>query len=645
MCFISMIQLTVAQNYSHEFGKTDKAVLELQRYEKDTTAEAVVIYDIGQSSFVETEKSFDVIFERKMKIKIFTKAGLKWAEMSIPYYNEVFKHEDISSLKANTYNLENGKIRVSALASKNIYNEKGYENWYDRKFAFPDVKEGSVIEVSYKIRSPYLLNFRNWSFQKKIPVIYSEYTTKMIPFFKYNYILQGILTLDEFKKYTDNGLSRTLGTTEYHDLVYDFIMKDVPAFRDESYITSANDYMMKINFQLSTVHFPDGFIEAVLSTWPQLNEELIDNESFGKYLKSCKNRSTDILDTMHLASKPDLEKAKSIEHFVKSNFNWDGYSNKFTNKSVKDLLSSKTGNSAEINLFLAGMLNAAGIEAYPVITSTRSNGKIQSDYPFLHLFNYVVVLAKIDSVPVILDATEPLSNFAEIPTRSINDRGLVVQKKLVEWVDLKSSSVSRIVYKFDLQPDPENDSINQSCNLMTTGYEAIDYRNKFSTSYKALKTKLLTANALSSDTLSATNLNQIEMPFIIDFNKKAPLEKVEDKFLIAPFCNFTITENPLKQLVRNYPVDMIYRNSSNFQSTVTIPKGYKLLTKPEDLRINNDKIKIIFSTSLQEDNTIVVTGVYEFKKAEYETPEYFDLKDYFNKIVDKFNEKLVFVKV
>ena len=53
--------------------------------------------------------------------------------MSIPYYNEVFKHEDISSLKANTYNLENGKIRVSALASKNIYNEKGYENWYDRK--------------------------------------------------------------------------------------------------------------------------------------------------------------------------------------------------------------------------------------------------------------------------------------------------------------------------------------------------------------------------------------------------------------------------------------------------------------------------------------------------------------------------------
>ena len=37
------------------------------------------------------------------------------------------------------------------------------------KFAFPDVKEGSVIEVSYKIRSPYLLNFRQLVLSEKNP--------------------------------------------------------------------------------------------------------------------------------------------------------------------------------------------------------------------------------------------------------------------------------------------------------------------------------------------------------------------------------------------------------------------------------------------------------------------------------------------
>ena len=67
----------------------------------------------------ETEKSFDVIFERKMKIKIFTKAGLKMGRnvnslITTRSLNmKTFRHS-----KPILYNLENGKIRVSALASK-----------------------------------------------------------------------------------------------------------------------------------------------------------------------------------------------------------------------------------------------------------------------------------------------------------------------------------------------------------------------------------------------------------------------------------------------------------------------------------------------------------------------------------------------
>ena len=48
---------------------------------------------------------------------------------------------------------------------------------------------------------------------------------------------------------------------------------------------------------------------------------------------------------------------------------------------------------------------------------------------------------------------------------------------------------------------------------------------------------------------------------------------------------------------------------------------------------------------MNNNNTIKVIGVYEFKKDEYGASEYLDLKGYFNKIVEKFNEKLVLVKV
>lgn len=645
MCFISLIQLTVAQNYVHEFGKFSNEEFELKKYDKDPTAEAVVIYDIGKSYFGLTDDGFVVYFERTMKIKILSKAGLKWSEISIPYYEEDNKFEEITELKGNTYNFENGQIRTSALNPKNTFKEKVNEHWYEKKFAMPDVKEGSVIEVSYKIKSPYIFNFRGWEFQNKIPVMYSEYTTKMIPFYEYQFILQGATRFSDTKKYVDPGISNRLGSIEYKDMVYVYIMKDLPAFKDEAYITSANDYIIKLDFQLCAIHRPTGANESVISTWPKLSEGLLDNEAFGKYLKSCKKKCSDIVDTMRLASKSLTQKAQIIERYVKKNFSWNGDDNLYSNKSVKSFLAGKTGNSAEINLFLAGMLNAAGIEANPVILSTRAHGKIKLDYPFLHFFNSVIVLAKIDSSTVLLDATEPLSVFTEIPSRCLNDKGLVVQKDNVAWVSLKSNSVSNIVYDLNLKIDMEKDSIIQQSKLITEGYEAIDYRNKYNTEYKKLKENLIGRNVLSSDTIKAIELNQYQKPFELSFVKKTPLEKVEDKIIISPFCNFPITENPLKQATRSYPVDLIYKRVYQYQSTITIPKGYKLLSKPENIRVSNDLIRLVISSDTQNGDVVKVVGIYEFKKDEYGPTEYVDLKNYFNKIVDKFNEKVVLVKI
>lgn len=637
-------QLTIAQNYTHEFGKFSNEDFQLKQYAKDPSAEAVVIYDIGKSYFTRDDNGFELVFERKMKIKILTKAGLKWAQISIPYYIENNKAEAIEKLEGNTYNYENGQVRISALDPKNTYKEKYNDHWFDKKFAMPDVKEGSVIEVNYKIISPYLFNLRNWEFQKEIPVIYSEYTTKMIPFYEYIYILQGSEKLDNFKSYAEVSSSSPFGTIKYDDMVYNYLMKDVPAFKDESFITSSGDYTIKLDFQLAAIHFPNGATQAIMTTWPEMCKEMNDNSSFGKYLNNCKKKATELIDTMQISSKSSTEKAKRIERFVKTNFNWNGKSDKYATKNVKDFLTSKTGNCADINLFLAGMLNSAGIEAYPVILSTRDHGKIKLDYPFQHFFNYVMVLAKIDSSSVLLDATEPLSNFNEIPSRCINDKGLVIQKNKVEWVNLQSKTISNKIYNFKIQLTQGNDSIIQDSRLTTTGFEAIDYRRQFSTSYKDLKADLLGNNALNADTLLPVDLNQIEKPFEINFKNKAIAETIEDKIIILPFCNFTLSKNPLKKPTRNYPVDFIYKKSIKFQTTITIPDGYKLMTKPIDMKINNGVVRIIYITDIQTKGFINVIGNYEFKKDVYDISEYTEIKKYFDMIVGKFNEGLVLKK-
>lgn len=644
LCLTSAILTIKAQNYTHEFGKFSSEEFQMKKYDKDPSAEAVVIYDIGTSFFTRDDDGFKLIFERKMKIKIFNKAGLKWAQQSIPFYEENSRAEIIVDLKGNTYNFENGQVKISALDPKNSYNEKYSEHWYDKKFAMPDVKEGSVIEIYYRVVSPYLFNLRSWEFQCGIPVIYSEYTTKMIPFYEYVYIIQGTSKFDTFKTYNETSSTSPFGLITYDDVVYFFSMKDVPAFKDESFVTTSDDYIIKLDFQLAAIHHPGGVNQSIMSTWTKLSEEMIDNASFGKYMNNCKKKGKEITDTMKIASKSLTDKAKYIEHFVKTNFNWNGKSDKFATKSVKDILASKTGNCSDINLLLAGLLNSAGIEAYPVLISTRDHGKIKLDYPFQHFFNYVLISAKIDSSTVLLDATEPFSNFGEIPSRCINEKGLVIQKNKTEWVSLKSNSTSTRTYNLNLNLTQGKDSIQQNCKLVTTGFEAIDYRERYTSSYKDLKSDLYGQNASPSDTLLPLNLKQIEKPFEITFNKKNVAETIEDKVIISPFCNFALSKNPLTQPTRNYPVDIIYKKSNKFQTSIAIPNGYELVSKPLDMNINNNLVKAVFMTDIQSDGHINIVGNYEFKKDVYDISDYAELKKYFKMIVDKFNEKIVISK-
>ncbi|MCX6221281.1 MAG: DUF3857 domain-containing protein [Bacteroidia bacterium] len=636
-----------AQNIVREFGKYTGEEFKMQRYDKDPSAEAVVLYDIGSSYFMLYDNGYQVVFERKTKIKIFNKAGHKYAQIEIPYYKKDNKDEKVIELEGNTYNYENGLIRATPLNEKNTFNEKVSENWMVRKFAMPDVKDGSIIEVKYKIISPYFFNFRSWEFQNKIPVIYSEYVTKMIPFYEYTYILQGASKMDSFNHYEEKGNEQSFGSIKFNNMIYEFIMKDVPAFRDESFITSTEDYILKLDFQLAAFHSPNGGDDQIMTTWPKLIEDMLDDEAFGKYLQACKKKSEEIIDTMKLATKTSLEKAAYIDKYLKSNYNWDGNHSKRSTKSAKNFLKTQTGNSAAINLLYVALLNTAGIEAYPVLISTRDNGKIKVDYPFQQFFNDVIVTAKINDSNVLLDATEPLSSFRQIPSECLNDKGLIVknEKGKYTWLNIKSSVDSDISYQIDQNPNIEKDTVDCKFQISSSGYDAINLRKKFLKNPKDLKAELSIGNLILKDSITVENVHEIDKPFENKLVSGYTIDRVGDKILLPPFCNFIIAENPFKKELRTYPIDMVYKHTRSYVSIIHIPKGYKVFSIPENMDMDNDDFRIQYHAENSDSNTIKITGNYEFKKDVYASSSFLGLKGYFNKIIDKFNEKVVFAKV
>ena len=350
---------TPAQNFAYEYGKIGTKEMFFTKYLKDSSAEAVVIFDTGNTNFERIENSFDVVSERTTRIKIFSEAGIRWAKVEVPYYQEGNIYEQIEDLEACTYNVDNGRLTRTYLNKADCKDEKINENWKLRKFAMPNVKVGSIIEYRYKLRSQFVFKFRDWKFQWKIPVMFSEYKVSMIPFYEYTWLLQGATKFDSQTTKNDIGTEQQYGPIAYKESLYTFVMKDIPAFKDEEFISSENDYLIKLNFQLCNIHNTNGNVRKILTTWPELIKDLIKEENFGGYIKKSENLSSKLFDVTGLSALNQHEKFDSIMNYVKRNFSWNKNIDKYSSKKASAFIKDKIGNVADINLFTIGLFNGS----------------------------------------------------------------------------------------------------------------------------------------------------------------------------------------------------------------------------------------------------------------------------------------------
>ena len=644
VCF----QIAKAQADKYEFGKISKNDIEYNECPFDKTASAVVLFDKGESNFVRTENSFQVVYERVTRIKILSNAGIEWAKVEIPFYQSNNIYEKVFNLEATAYNFENGQLTQTKLEKESVHEEKMSENWMLKKFAIPNVKVGTVIEYTYKIESEYVFNLRDWEFQWKIPVLFSQYKVSLVPFYQYTFLLQGANKFDEQTSAVATGLEQQFGATKYKDMIHTYIMKNLPAFKDEEFITSAKDYMVKLDFQLSKVIYPDGFQRDIISTWPLLMKDLSEDDNFGRYLDKCYKQTSKVFDLKGFTGLTQQQKFDSVLNYVKKNYSWNGKERKYSSKSVKDLMTDKFGNSADINLFAVGLLNGVGVKASPVLISTRSNGKIKYDYPFLDFFNYVGIKADIDSVSVLSDATDILIANDRLPVNCINDRGLIVNdnkganKGKVEWVSLYSRTMSKSRSSIFVHL---NDSLSTVSIISTFGeYDGLYMRKRYGVDMKTIS-KYFSDNDynVADSTVVIKNMDNFSNPYSLRFTSEFRPEKIGDKIYLAPFFKEVPQVNPLKQQTRTYPIDMTYAKQRVFNSNIPIPRGYKVEFLPAPKKIKNQQFEMDYNATVVGEN-VNVSFYYYFKQPVYEAIDYAKIKAYYNELISKANEKLVFVK-
>jgi hypothetical protein len=437
-----------------KFGKVTPQDFNVVPPGNDTAATAVVVADFGSSTFEGNQKGwFTLEFKHSRRIKILRRNGFDAATITIPLYTAGTNEEKLQGLKATTYNLENGKVVETRLDDKSVFTDKPAKHWIYKKFTFPALKEGSIIEYSYTQESPFIFQLQPWQFQGEYPCLWSEYQADIPNFFEYATLAQGFVPF-----FINKSDSRTVtfnmtdpsfaGKDEKYTfsdnvVMHRWVVRDVPALKEEPFTTSIGNYVSRIEFQLARYNFPNGGpMEDKMGSWELLSKTLLEEDDFGADLNKNNGWLDDDLKTIVKGATGDREKAKKIYAYVRDNFTCTGHGNLYTANPLKTVYKNRNGNEAELNLLLVAMLRHEKITADPVILSTRAHGFTHPMYPLLGRFNYVICQAYTDTTFHYLDASEPWLGFERLPQRCYNGYARVLNKETPAYISLDADGVT-----------------------------------------------------------------------------------------------------------------------------------------------------------------------------------------------------------
>ncbi len=624
-----------------EFGSLTPEDIKLAKYDLDSFSNAAVLNEYGKAYMVfnDTKGYTELVVNYHVRIKIFNSDGYPHATIVIPTYrDETGERADaVSDVKAMTHNVEDGRKMSVALDKNQLFKEEVSKYLTHTKFTFPDLRDGSIIEYSYQLRSPHIFNFRTWYLQDDIPKINSLFEAIIPAMYHYNVILRGPYPLDKQDAKADRRAFRIAGREiDCSHMTYG--MQDIPAFVSEDYMTAPSNFKSAIYFELSDVYRLNGANIKITKEWKNVDRELVTHADFGRQMKRD-NAFRDILPAILADTMDDLGKAKAIYHFIQRHIKWNRYLGKYSELGVNRALERRSGNIGDINLALIAGLTAAGLDGEAVILSTRDNGVVNDLHPVLSDFNYVVAKVNIGDTYYLLDASDPFLPFGLLPLHCINGKARVINLKDPSyWIVPTSSQKSTTQYT--LAAKLGADGVLRG-ELTTNSYGYVAWRKRrelanYNTPdeyIEHLDEKLTSFQIEGGEILAAADLDR---PLVerYDITVKLYDSVGTDDLFLNPFFVNRVNSNPFNLDDRTYPVDMGTATEDRVLVSIELPAEFEVVSKPDDYNmvLENRGGRYLTQTGLA-DNVLSFSQLLALNQAIYPPESYFALKEFFSRVI------------
>ena len=245
---------------------------ELRAYESDlivcsfdSAANEVVLSDFAN---VELRTGESIKTKHHKRIKILKESGKEVANIIL--------RGNISSIRAQTINIESGKVVKTQLKKKDFMKVESDEKLSEVRFSFPNAKVGSIIEYDYVLESGNYNSLTKWNFQNEIPTLFSQVSAQIDERFQYRISYQGLRLQEKHKEGSHNT----------------WLLTNLPKIENESYCPYVYDYVEQVNFQLDTYYICTGKKIEHMTSLEEFAEYLLERAEFLKILKKKNKRGS-----------------------------------------------------------------------------------------------------------------------------------------------------------------------------------------------------------------------------------------------------------------------------------------------------------------------------------------------------------------
>ena len=616
-----------------KFNKDD---LKKEKSEIEPKAPAEILY--RSIHFRIDNNTGNLIKEYTYRVKIYDKDKSEdWHNLEVSLYdNNSGDREVLMNMNALVYNLEGDNVVESKVDKSSKFRSK--ENKYRtvNKYAFPAIKNGSILEYHYEVSSPFGYEIPLIYIELDIPSVYTEYVLDSPIQVSYNVDFTGSLV----PKYQTVKEEIMYGS-QYK--TYRFAYNNLKSFKTEKFVKNNDNYRTKIRAELHSTYIGNN-LKVYTSTWEDIRKKLWDHEDFGSQYK--KDRLVkDLLPAAILDEKNNLTRANKILEFVKTNFTWNQNNGIYAENGVRDLIKNKTGNDSDLNLMLTAMFRSANITAYPILISTVRNGSVNLTFPNLGNFNYVIVGAEINKVFYLFDATSKQSQANLLPSRVWNDNGLLMKDDKAEIISLTNIYIGHNSHTVKAKINPDG-TVSGAYQDQDEGMFAMNAKENFDENPDKYKKQYKENFSVDFGSVNSRVINEEEFRSTMAFTSNNMIDVIGKKMILNPLLFLQQTKNDFDQQdERKYRIDFISPMSKTKIVEIEIPEGYDVAELPKNKKIVTEDKEISYSYTIEKkDNKILTVSEYNIASGNYPKEYYPAFKQIWKVISDCESQVMSLIK-